>query len=268
MVCFFRAIYSLEVRMKKLTLKDIDSLIEQSMTNLNIQSQVSPQNNVKSLTDPIFNYLDAEEQTQQNSIRDNNKIKNVIVNPNEKRSKEDQVRDSQKKIIQLKQMRDEILKKQEELAKAEQERTDQLKLQMGDFESEKKDLEKFRQRVNEMYHKFYAMPILKRKHPTFDKMSDTNIDETGLPIQSAPAPQPAPLPVVEKKPLKVRFEKSTNPFEVLFSERGFKIGNTRLSFETIEDALSKNITLTLDGGNGLVLDAVRMQKILKYKDRV
>ena len=58
-----------------------------------------------------------------------------------------------------------------------------------------------------------------------------------------------------------------NPFEVFFSERGFKIGNTRLSFETIEDALSKNFSITLENGNGLVLDAVRMQKILRYKNR-
>ena len=83
-----------------------------------------------------------------------------------------------------------------------------------------------------------------------------------MPNQSGSLPQP------RKKTIKVKFESKTqHPFEAEFTERGFKIGNTRLSFETIEDAISKNITLTLDGGSGLVLDAVRMQKILKYKGR-
>ena len=51
-----------------------------------------------------------------------------------------------------------------------------------------------------------------------------------------------------------------------FSERGFSIGGSRLSFETIEQALSKNYNLKLDGGEGLELNQVRMQKIMKYKD--
>jgi len=56
-------------------------------------------------------------------------------------------------------------------------------------------------------------------------------------------------------------------FKAKFSERGFLIDGTRLSFESLEDALSKNYNLTLNGGQGIVLDAVRMQKILKYKTR-
>lgn len=70
------------------------------------------------------------------------------------------------------------------------------------------------------------------------------------------------------KPLitKVVFDKSTNPFEVFFSERGFEIAGERFSFEFIETALSKNITITLDNGKGLMLDRIKMDKILKYKD--
>lgn len=70
------------------------------------------------------------------------------------------------------------------------------------------------------------------------------------------------------KPTIVKFESSSeHPFQVEFSERGFKINGTRLSFELLEYALSKELTLTLNNGNGLVLDAVRMQKILKYKNQ-
>jgi hypothetical protein len=66
----------------------------------------------------------------------------------------------------------------------------------------------------------------------------------------------------------VRFDKNTQtPFQVKFTERGFSIDGTRLSFEALENALSKNYTITLSNGKGLALDAIRMQKILKYKNR-
>lgn len=70
------------------------------------------------------------------------------------------------------------------------------------------------------------------------------------------------------KPVKVLFDKSTgSPFEVIFSERGFEVEGTRMSFEELETAISKEYIITLGNGKGLVLDAVKMQKILKYKDR-
>lgn len=75
--------------------------------------------------------------------------------------------------------------------------------------------------------------------------------------------------VQKKKPVKVVFDKSSSaPWEVIFSERGFLVGDTRLSFEEIKNALSKNYQIVLDAGNGLVLDGVKMQSILKYEDRV
>lgn len=75
--------------------------------------------------------------------------------------------------------------------------------------------------------------------------------------------------VDKKKPVKVVFDKSSSaPWEVIFSERGFLVGDTRLSFEEIKNALSKDYQIVLDGGNGLVLDGVKMQSILKYEDRV
>jgi hypothetical protein len=74
---------------------------------------------------------------------------------------------------------------------------------------------------------------------------------------------------VPKKTLKVIFDKSTGkPWEVSFTDRGFQIGETRLSFENIENAINKNFNIVLDGGNGLVLDQNRLNKILKYKGKV
>lgn len=77
-------------------------------------------------------------------------------------------------------------------------------------------------------------------------------------------------PVVKKKDFKVVFDKSTGkPWEVLFTERGFLVnGSTRLSFENVEMAIHKNYNITLDGGQGLVLDQVKLNKILKYKNKV
>lgn len=72
---------------------------------------------------------------------------------------------------------------------------------------------------------------------------------------------------VKKKPKKVIFDKSSpNSWEVIFSERGFSIEGTRLSFEEIQNALSKGYNITLNGGKGTNLDAVKMQSIMKYED--
>ncbi len=68
-----------------------------------------------------------------------------------------------------------------------------------------------------------------------------------------------------QQPIKKKAKLET-PFQVLFSERGFLFNDTRLSFEELETALSKNYNIVLNSGNGLVLDAVRMQKIMKYKN--
>ncbi len=70
-----------------------------------------------------------------------------------------------------------------------------------------------------------------------------------------------------KKPsTTVSFDTKTDkPWKATFSQRGFSVEDTRLSFELLEDAISKNYTITLNNGQGTVLDAVKMQKILKYK---
>jgi len=59
--------------------------------------------------------------------------------------------------------------------------------------------------------------------------------------------------------------KTEKPWKAKFSQRGFSVEGTRLSFELLEDAISKEYVVTLNSGQGLVLDAVKMQKLLKYK---
>jgi len=100
-----------------------------------------------------------------------------------------------------------------------------------------------------------SMPVMKREFAEGDNVSPTSV-------------QPQALETPMKKAYIVKFDtKTEHPFEVKFSERGFSINGTRLSFEALENALSKNYTIVLDNGSGLPLNAIRMQKILKYKDK-
>lgn len=85
-------------------------------------------------------------------------------------------------------------------------------------------------------------------------------------VAKAPIAQAPIQRKVTLKPKAVRFNTGLdNEYVVTFSERGFLIGETRLSFEEIENAVSKEYTMTLK--DGTVLDAVKMQQILRYKDR-
>jgi hypothetical protein len=93
-----------------------------------------------------------------------------------------------------------------------------------------------------------------------------NVGATNAPEVTTPVTPAENAPKQPKKVTKVIFDKSSNPFEVLFSERGFLIDGTRMSFEEIETAISKEYNIVLKSGSGLVLDAIKMQKILKYKD--
>jgi len=74
---------------------------------------------------------------------------------------------------------------------------------------------------------------------------------------------------VPKKTI-VNFDTSTNsPFQVIYSQRGFTINGVkdRLSFEDLENAISKNYNICLNQGKGITLDVIKMQKILKYKNK-
>lgn len=82
--------------------------------------------------------------------------------------------------------------------------------------------------------------------------------------ENFPATQVPPRKV-SIKPKMIRFNKGLeNEFTAVFSQRGFSIGDTRMSFEEIAIALSKEYTITLK--DGTVLDAVKMQQLMKYED--
>jgi hypothetical protein len=139
-------------------------------------------------------------------------------------------------------------------------------------------------------HKYVSAPVIG------DKYLNPPVKKTPT---TPPAKEAEPAPVVAKKPaytappsvpakktsytppqqslpaksskksktVLVRFDKETKqPFNVKFSRRGFLIGETRLSFELLEKALSKDFSITLN--DGFILDKVRMQKILKYKEKI
>jgi len=94
-----------------------------------------------------------------------------------------------------------------------------------------------------------------------DILKETLINEEFPPLSAVPAPRTKPKP----KPKAVRFNGGTeNEYVVTFSERGFLIDDTRMSFEEIDNALSKEYTITLKSGT--VLDAVKMQQIMKYEN--
>lgn len=98
-----------------------------------------------------------------------------------------------------------------------------------------------------------SLPMISR---TFAEGNEENTPSLNTPLESS------------NKAYLVKFDQNTEaPFEAKFTERGFSINGTRLSFEALENALSKNYTITLNNGKGLMLDAIRMQKILKYKDK-
>ena len=86
-------------------------------------------------------------------------------------------------------------------------------------------------------------------------------------VQAPKSIEPSVVPAPKANKTMVNFDQDTKePFSVTFSERGFSIGGTRLSFEVLEQALSKGYSITLNQGEGLELTPVRMQKIMKYKD--
>ncbi len=256
--------------MKKITLKDIDSLLESEITNMSLKPQTSTQQNdnekqLNQLSEPLFKYLDTEEEEENNNLEMNGKLKNIFTNPDEKRAKTTQVQNSRNKLQNLQNLRQQITSQLDSIKQKEAEDQKKIQQQFLNIQNQMASTND----DNSIQESGVAAPILQRQFP--NQMKDPIKEFSANPAMPSPPQMPnqsGSLPQPRKKTIKVKFESKTqHPFEAEFTERGFKIGNTRLSFETIEDAISKNITLTLDGGSGLVLDAVRMQKILKYKGR-
>lgn len=262
--------------MKKLSIKEIDLIIEtalgnisldqDSMGNIDINKQTqSTEEDLKAITEPVFSFLDGEEKGEKDKIQNNSKIKSIINDPTKRKVKDMAIKDSQKKLQSINQTKTNLMAKQEEMKKKAIETQKALQLQMDQIKQSAEQLNQLRGQVQEMYDKNISMPILKRAGMGVAQNDINEMDSIFPQQQQQQQQNQAPA----KKAFKVKFEsKSGTPFEVLFSERGFRINDTRLSFEIIEDALSKNFIITLNNGDGLVLDAVRMQKLLKYKHRV
>lgn len=185
----------------------------------------------------MLKYMDDEITRTNVEINNDNRIKSAQINPDERKIKETNIKKNKERLVKMKEIEVE-LKKQQELKKKQ----DQIKLAT--------------------------------QKTTINTGQNTPVAENiGAPVMTRSFAEQAPMsapttPPVKKKAVRVMFDKSTgSPFYVDFSERGFAINGTRLSFETIESALSKEYNIVLGHGSGLTLDQVRMQKILKYKDR-
>ena len=102
---------------------------------------------------------------------------------------------------------------------------------------------------------------LKKERNTQSQSVESEIEETLTPLGKSIKTKPK-----TKREIVVRFDTNTAaPFTVKFTSRGFVVGNTRLSFELVEKAISKQFSITLK--TGLILTPVKMQKLLKYKNR-
>lgn len=115
------------------------------------------------------------------------------------------------------------------------------------------------------------------KTELYSLLEEQGIDPASVPdieqkAMKAVAQSPTPEAVPEKpkkKKYKVVFDKETeHPYTVIFSERGFDVDGTRLNFELLKYAISKDFHIKLKGGEGLELTPVKMQKILKYEDKL
>lgn len=105
--------------------------------------------------------------------------------------------------------------------------------------------------------------LINEEFPPMPVAAPTPAPEAPAPVVAQPSAIPQPKNV---NPKTIRFNKGLeNEYQVTFSERGFLLDNTRLSFDEIKNALSKSYTLTLQGGT--VLDAVKMQQILRYENQ-
>jgi len=115
------------------------------------------------------------------------------------------------------------------------------------------------------------------KTELYSLLEEQGIDPSSVPgieqkamraVAQSPAPSQEPVSEKPKKKARVIFDKDTdNPYSVTFSERGFDVDGTRLNFDLLKYAISKDFHIKLSGGEGLELTPVKMQKILKYEDR-
>ena len=182
------------------------------------------------------------------------KTMSTLQNPNERKAKQDAINLDNNKIKQLKSLQDSQKKAEEEKKK-----NDLLNKQKSQQQNNTQTNTQINQQINQQTNPQTNQQIQEDMLPNKPQIKK---------FQTQPISQSQNQPISNKITHIVKFDtKTKNPFQVKFSERGFSVDDTRLSFELLETAISKNFNITLNGGQGLVLDAVKMQKIMKYKDR-
>jgi hypothetical protein len=174
-----------------------------------------------------------------------------------------------------------LLKEQDEnneIIKVLEDSIKSLKDDIKSLEDKKNELSRILSVKKDMLDRNYISAKLKRNNDSItDKKSqlkdkEEKLKQTRENMSKKEIEKKEEVPLEEKfipkKAAKVVFDKSTGkPWEVMFTDRGFEIGDTRLSFENVEEAINKNFNMVLDAGNGLVLDQNKLNKIMKYKGR-
>lgn len=256
----------------KLSKKELDLIIlkesnrilfeqDDTVTNATTSAVDSSNPDDPKSDDDMEKYLTDELKRLKTEIDTDNRVKGTLIDPLERKIRETKIKANKDRIANITQLKSEL---EQKMANQEKE-TQQQSLNKTNTITNMSNNDQLAEIIDQMVDEEYAnSPVMKR---SFAEQA---------PVPS-PTPAPTPVqqqPVVQQAPVKkyknfgVKFDtKTERPFDVKFSERGFSVEGTRLSFELAEKALSKNFNLVLNGGKGLILDAVRLNKILKYKDR-
>lgn len=219
--------YLKQVEMLELDIKELTKDIKKNASN---QQALAQQGGLK------YDRAPAEKQVV---------MQNLSYLKKEKPAKEKLIQAKEEQIVDLGKEKDMQIKSLKDAKSAEAKSTNETGIQEAVL-------------APKSNNKIVQKPLLKPN--VTPKMEQPQVSQNVAPINVEKEPKES------KKDVIVRFDtNTTTPFTVRFSRRGFIVGNTRISFEMIEKAISKQFSITLK--TGLVLTPVKMQKILKYKNR-
>jgi len=193
----------------------------------------------------VENTLESLE-SQKDELGEKIKAKNTLINA---------IKDRDEKISELKRL--EVLKNNLKEVEANLSTIQQVKQQVdtiGDDDENNTTMDVVATTVTETVidksRQLVSAPVIRKRNPVIASPS----------VKSTIAPNK-----IKRKNVIIQFDKGTKrPFQVNFTQRGFLIGDTRLSFELLEKAISKKFRIVLK--DGFVLDDIKMQKILRYKN--
>ena len=198
-------------------IKDIEATLQDSLNN---------------------NKKDIEETNKK--IEELNKVISITTDSLKRNYLSAQLKDKKNSLLKKKELmknQEENLKKQEEeknkpdIEKAEVKAilgTDSANSNISASLNMEGNVNKIRKMMNELINRKMINKNPVQKNPIQHKPTNS--------LKQIPQP-------VKRKSFKVVFDKSTKPWEVVFSERGFLVGGTRLSFENIEVAIDKKFNI-------------------------